>query len=82
MNKIIYFPNYKLIHTTKKYYYFASYGTTLAQHTINKNFLMKKYGSAILYGLTPTFPGKKVNEWINSLNTIEKEHIKIICVDK
>ena len=83
MNKIIYFPNYKLIHETKKYYYFASYGMTPAQHNTNKKFLMRKYNmSAFLYELTPTFPGKKVNEWINSLDTTIKKSCKIISIEK
>ena len=83
MDKIIYFPNYKLIHETKKYYYFASYGMIPKQHNANKKFLIRKYNmSAFLYELTPTFPGKKVNEWINSLTEENKEKYKIIRVDK
>jgi len=83
MAKIIYLPNYRLIHETKKYYYFASYGITSTQHNANKKFLIKKYNiSACLYQLTPTFPGKKVNEWINSLDTTIKEKYKIIRIEK
>ena len=83
MNKVLYFPNYKLIHETKKYYYFASYGMTPEQHNANKKFLIRKYNMpACLYELTPTFPGKKVNEWINSLDITTKENYKIISIEK
>ena len=81
MAKILYFfkPEYILIHETKLYYYFASYG----KHLQNKNFLINKYNkSAVLFEPTPTFPSKKVNEWIEKLGRENREKYKIIVIDK
>ena len=84
MTKILYFPksNYILIHETKTYYYFASYGIIKNQHFQNEKFLKNKYGNAVLLTLSPTSPSKKVNEWIENLNKNDKEKYKIIVVDK
>ncbi len=84
MAKILYFskPNYILIHETRVYYYFASYGITENQHFQNEKILKDKYGNAILLTLSPTFPSKKVNKWIESLDKNDKEKYKIIIVDR
>lgn len=85
MAKILYFfkPECILIHETKLYYYFASYGITRSQHLQNKKFLINKYNkSAALFEPTPTFPGKKVNEWIENLGRENREKYKIIVIDK
>ena len=81
MSKIIYFPIYKLIHETKTYYYFYSYGQSDIQHKQTEKFLKNKYNKpTICLNLTPSFPGKKVNEWIRSINPKERIKYKIIQI--
>ena len=83
MSKIIYFPIYKLIHETKTYYYFYSYGNLNIQHEQTKKYLEKRYNkSAFLLNLSSSFPGKKVNEWVNSINKKDREKYRIIQIKK
>ena len=83
MNKILYFPIYKLIHETKTFYYFYSYGDFNIQHEQAKKYLAKKYNKPVaLFSLSSSFPGKKVNEWVNSINKENREKYRIIQIEK